>query len=216
MIGVVFDFDGVLFDTTDYHYRSWKSVTAPLGVPFDKDVNERLRGLSREKSLEVILGDRFTEFSPETLAAMTAEKNRAYLEMMSDLTEADGAPGAGKLLEELRAAGCRLAVASSSRNAKTLLKRLGLAQFFDVLIDGNDVAASKPDPEVFLKAVEELGLAPRRCIVVEDAESGVEAARAAGLKSVGVGNPAGLAKADITVDSIDALDLKILAALAGD
>lgn len=187
--GVIFDLDGVLTDTAELHYQCWQALADELGLPFDRQANEALRGLSREESLGKFLGRRAAEFSEQQKLELARRKNEDYLRRVARLSPADLAPGAAELLSELRRRGARLAVASASRNAAAVIDRLGIGLLLDVLVDGNEVERSKPDPQVFLRAAERLGLPPRRCVVVEDAASGVDAALAAGMRVVGLGPP---------------------------
>lgn len=184
---VIFDLDGVLTDTAELHYQSWQWLMDEMGIPFDRQKNEALRGRSRTESLEIILGDRSGEVTPEQKAELARRKNDDYVSRVARITPADLLPGAGELLRELRRRGVSVAVASSSRNAGAVLERLEIRPLLDVLVDGNDVAESKPDPRVFLAAAERLGVPPERCVVVEDAASGVEAALAAGMRVIGLG-----------------------------
>jgi beta-phosphoglucomutase len=186
-MGVIFDLDGVLTDTAELHYQSWQRLMDETGVPFDRQMNEALRGLSRRESLETILGARSSDFTEEQKEEITRRKNEEYLARVSKMTPADLLPGAGELLQSLRERGVAVAVASSSKNAVAVLDRLGIRPRLDALVDGNDIQRSKPDPQVFLLAAERLGLAPAHCVVVEDAASGVEAALAAGMRVVGLG-----------------------------
>lgn len=184
---VIFDLDGVLTDTAELHYQSWQGLMDETGILFDRRANEALRGLSRAESLETILGERSREFTAQQKEKLARRKNQDYLSRVARMTPADLMPGAGELLHELRGRGVPVAVASSSKNAGAVVDRLGIRPLLDVLIDGNDIQRSKPDPQVFLKVAERLGLPPSQCVVVEDAASGVEAALAAGMRVVGLG-----------------------------
>lgn len=188
--GVIFDLDGVLCSTDEAHYRAWKSIADELAIPFSRADNDALRGVSRMASLELILAKSprsWTEAEKRTLAERKNERYRAFL---ADLSHDDLDPAIAQMLHALRAAGLRLAVGSSSRNAPFILERLGLGGFFDAVCDGSCIARAKPDPEVFLKAAEMLALAPAVCLVVEDAASGAAAARAGGFPLVCVGDAA--------------------------
>ncbi len=184
---VIFDLDGVLCYTDEYHYRAWKQVTDRLGIPFDRKTNGLLRGLGRAESLEVILRESGKEMSGEEKAAVAAEKNRIYRESLSLLTEADLAPGVRETLPALRRRGLLLAVGSSSKNAPLILEKLDLRRYFDAAADGSAVARAKPDPEVFLLAASLLGVSPAEALVVEDGMAGMEAAAAGGFPSAGIG-----------------------------
>ena len=182
---VISDMDGVLCATVDYHYRSWQEVADDAGIPFDRHVNNQLRGLTRRRSLETIVGER--ELPEAQLQAMMAQKNRHYLELIADLGPDDALPGAARLLDEVVAACLKIAVVSGSRHVKPVLERLGLAQRVDVMVDGSMVARSKPAPDGFLYAATLLEVPPVACLVLEDAPAGIAAARAAGMAAVGVG-----------------------------
>lgn len=183
----IFDLDGVLVDTAQLHYQSWKLLADELGIPFDEKRNEALRGLSREESLAQMLGDRASEFSDAQQADLLRRKNDLYLQRVSQLAPQDAYRGVDELLAGLREREFRLAVASSSRNAAAVLQRLKLRDRFEVLVDGNTVREGKPDPRLFLHAAEQLSVLPARCIVIEDAASGVQAALAAGMAVIGLG-----------------------------
>lgn len=190
--GVLFDLDGVLVTTDEFHYRAWQRLADEEGIYFDRAINERLRGVSRMESLEILLARSTRTYSPQEKQALADRKNSAYRESLKSLTPSDVLPGVREMLTGLRSRGIRLAVGSSSRNAPLILERTGLYGAFDVVVDGNDIRRSKPDPEVFLLAAERLGLAPRECLVVEDALAGIEAARRAGMRVLGIGTPESL------------------------
>lgn len=208
--GVIFDLDGVLADTAELHFQSWMDISRELGIPFDRARNEALRGLSRADSLRIFLGPEALRFDADQQAEIMERKNRYYLQRVERLTAADVLPGARELLEDLRRHGVRVAIASSSRNARIVLERLSLLDAADAIVDGNDVERTKPAPDIFLCAARRLGLPPARCVVVEDAESGIEAARAAGMKVVGIGPAERVGKADCVVPAISALCASVL------
>ncbi len=193
----IFDLDGVLTDTAELHYQSWQELMDQLGIPFDRQVNESLRGLSRPESLEVILGSRSADFSDAWKQDILRRKNENYIERVRRMTPADLLPGVENLLRALRERGVGVAVASSSRNTGLVLERLGIRPLLDVVVDGNDVPKSKPDPGVFLEAARRLALPPARCVVIEDAAAGVEGAQRAGMRVVGVGPAERVGKADL-------------------
>ncbi|MCH8804871.1 MAG: beta-phosphoglucomutase [Planctomycetes bacterium] len=199
---VIFDLDGVLTDTVELHFRSWKLLTDELGIPFDRRINESLRGLSRSKSLEIVLGEHAERFNAEQQRDLADRKSATYLEFVGRMSPDDVLPGAVELLADLRARGVPVAVASSSRNARKVIDGLALRSWLDVIVDGNDVALSKPAPDLFLEAAARLNAEPQRCVVVEDAESGVRAAQAAGMKVVGVGPPERVGHADRVVHAL--------------
>ena len=179
--GILFDLDGVLCSTDAYHYRAWKELANSIGVPFDRAVNERLRGISRMDSLEIVLERSARRYSPEEKLALAARKNERYRALLQNLSLESLDPEVSSTLDALRKKGLRLAVASSSRNAPFILERLGLGSFFDAVCDGSMIQHAKPDPEVFLKAAAMLHLAPAVCLVVEDAVAGAQAAHAGGF-----------------------------------
>jgi beta-phosphoglucomutase len=202
---VIFDLDGVLTDTAELHYQSWQWLMDQMGIPFDRQANEALRGLSRVESLETILGERSGEFTPEQKQEIARRKNEEYVSRVARMTPADLLPGAGDLLRELRQRGVAIAVASSSKNAQAVLVRLGIEALLDAVVDGNDVEESKPDPRVFLEAAERLGVEPSQCVVIEDATSGVAAALEAGMWVVGIGPPQRVGRAHRARPTIAAL-----------
>ena len=187
MKAFIFDLDGVICFTDKYHYLAWKELADRLGIYFDETINNRLRGVSRMASLEIILERAEKNYTQEEKEAFAAEKNARYVELLQEMSPADLSDEVRDTLNALRAAGYRLAIGSSSRNTKVILSRLGLGDFFDAISDGTNITRSKPDPEVFLKAAEMLGLPPEECLVVEDANAGIEAAHAGGFRSAGLG-----------------------------
>jgi len=202
---VIFDLDGVLTDTAEYHYRAWKRLADELGVPFDRQRNEALRGVSRRRSLELLLDGR--PATEEEMEAWMARKNRYYQEYVGRLTPQDLLPGALDLLRACQQAGLKVAVASASRNARTVVERLGILPLLDALVDGHAASRPKPAPDLFLKAAEALGVPPEACVVVEDAAAGVEAARAAGMRTVGLGPAERVGAADLVVPDFSHLPL---------
>lgn len=186
--GVIFDLDGVLCSTDEYHYRAWKSLADSLGISFDRTVNCRLRGVSREDSLEIILENAQKRYSEEEKRQMCEKKNILYRSFLAELSEEDLAPDARETLNELRRIGVKIAIGSSSKNATFILQRLGIYDLFDAVVDGNCISRSKPDPEVFLRAAQFLGLPSERCAVVEDSHAGIDAAKAGGFFAVAIGD----------------------------
>lgn len=184
---ILFDLDGVLCSTDRFHYRAWKELADRLGLPFNEEINRQLRGVSRMESLEILLRGSERKFTFQEKAALAEEKNRRYRQLLMGLTQTDVSPPVRQTLRELRARGYRQAVASSSRNTPLILQRVGLDTWFDAVIDGNQITRSKPDPEVFLRAAQALGFPPARCLVVEDADAGVEAALRGGFPCAGIG-----------------------------
>lgn len=187
---IIFDLDGVLCSTDEYHYLAWKALAIRLNLPFDRTVNRRLRGVSRMESLSIILENSPIPYSDEERVALAEEKNETYRQLLAKMSPSDLSEGTRRTLDALRARGLRLAIGSSSRNTPFILERLGLSGFFDAVADGNCIAHSKPHPEVFLKAAAMLAIPPGDCLVVEDAPAGVEAAFAGGFDCAGIGDAA--------------------------
>jgi len=192
----IFDLDGVIADTAVLHYKAWKKLADELGIAADASLRDKVRGVPRNSALLLVLGDRAGEFSPAELDALAEKKNGYYRELLKGITPADILPGISTLLERLRAGGAKIALASASRNSGEVVARLGLAKNFDAAVDPEKIARGKPDPEIFLRAAELLGARHQDCLVLEDAEVGVTAAKAAGMFAVGIGESLG-AKADI-------------------
>lgn len=186
---VIFDLDGVICFTDEFHYKAWKEVALKLDIPFDRTINNRLRGVSRMESLEIILENyNGTSLSQHQKNELAEEKNNIYRSYLTTMTPADLSEQNKKTLEILKSRNIRLAIGSSSKNTPIILKQIGLEGFFDAISDGNNISHSKPDPEVFLKAAEMLGVDPKDCLVVEDALAGVEAGKAAGMMVACVGD----------------------------
>ena len=181
---VIFDLDGVICFTDKYHYQAWKALADRLGIYFDEKINDRLRGVSRMASLEIVLERSGRTYSGEEKEALAAEKNETYRALLERMTPADLSDEVRSTLKALRERGYPLAIGSSSKNTKRILERIGLDGFFDAVADGTDITRSKPDPEVFLVAAKKLGAAPEDCAVVEDAKAGIEAAKAAGMTAL--------------------------------
>lgn len=201
---VIFDLDGVIVSTDDCHYEAWKKMADEEGIYFDKDINNRLRGVSRMDSLEIILEKAEKEYSADEKEEMAERKNNYYKEFITNLTPDDILPGAMNTLEDLRANGIKVAIGSSSKNTPVILKQIGLDSYFDAVSDGNNITKSKPDPEVFLKAADMLGLPYGECAIVEDADAGIEAGNRAGMKTVSVHGAKG---ADIEIDDLNSVRL---------
>jgi beta-phosphoglucomutase len=206
--GFIFDLDGVLTDTAEYHFRGWKRLADELGIPFTRDDNEALRGIARRESLLLILKER--EFSEEQILEMMERKNQYYLELIRGITPRNVLPGARELLEEIRAAGLKSALGSASKNAVDVIRRLGIADLLDAVADGHSVERQKPAPDLFLHAASLLELSPSECVVVEDAAAGIEAARAGGFLSMGVGPRERLKEADLVLPNLQGVHLKDL------
>ncbi len=185
--GIIFDLDGVICFTDEYHYLAWKALADRLGIYFDRQINNRLRGVSRMASLEIILENSPISYSQQEKEAFAAEKNEMYRKMLLNMSEDDLSQEVRDTLVELRKRGYLLAIGSSSRNTRTILGQIGLGDFFDAISDGTNITHSKPDPEVFLKAAEFIDQKPQDCLVVEDASSGAEAAFRGGFDCAGIG-----------------------------
>ena len=210
---VIFDLDGVIVSTDNCHYEAWKRLADEEGIYFDEEINQRLRGVSRMDSLEIILERADRSYSEEEKKTLADRKNRYYRDLIQKLTPHDLLPGIKPILEGLKANGIKIAVGSSSKNTPLILERLGLKDYFDAVADGNDLTKSKPDPQVFLLAAERLGVVPESCVVVEDADAGVEAALAAGMQVVGVGTAAKNLRATLRADTLATFTWKELSRL---
>jgi beta-phosphoglucomutase len=178
---VIFDLDGVIVSTDELHYRAWKKMADKHGIEFNHEINHRLRGVSRMASLEIVLEKASKPFSDQDKEEMASSKNQDYVNLLKNLTEENILPHVKEVLFSLKDRGIRIAIGSSSKNAKLILKQIGLFELFDVIADGNDIIHSKPDPEIFIKASEKLGISRNLCAVVEDAVAGINAAKAAGM-----------------------------------
>ena len=202
----IFDLDGVLVHTDRFHYLAWKTVADTLGIYFDEEINNRLRGVSREASLEIVLeGYSGAPLSAAEKAALCERANAICLRHLSAMTPEDVPEDMRGTLRTLRARGYRLAVGSSSKNAKLVLGQTGLADAFDAVSDGTNISRAKPDPEVFLRAAEFLGLSPADCAVVEDAAAGIDAAKAGGFTAIGIGDAARYDKTDYPLRALSDL-----------
>lgn len=202
---IIFDLDGVICSTDRYHYLAWKALADRLGLPFDERVNGQLRGVSRMESLEIILGEHGAEYSDAEKLALAEEKNNIYKSYLSTMTPGDLSKDVRMTLHTLRQRGYLLAIGSSSKNTRQILKQLGLSDFFDAIADGTMIAKSKPDPEVFLLAASILGVSPENVLVIEDAESGVRAAKAGGFRAIGIRTEGNDPDSDITIKKLSNL-----------
>lgn len=185
--GFIFDLDGVIVDTAKYHYKAWKVLADQLGVPFSKERNEQFKGVSRKRCLELLLDWGNIQATPEQFEEWMVEKNRDYLTYIDKMDESEILPDVPRILQYLKLHHMPMAVGSASKNAVPILEKVKLLPYFDVVVDGTQVTKAKPDPEVFLLAANRLGIAPANCVVFEDALAGVEAANAAGMTSIGIG-----------------------------
>jgi beta-phosphoglucomutase len=205
---VIFVLDGVIVSTDEFHYLGWKKIADEEGIPFDRERNHRLRGVSRMESLAILLEPATRQYSAQEKEILATRKNSYYRDLLNTLSPADILPGVMEFCDALRKRGIKLAIGSSSRNSPAILQQIGLGSYFDATADGNDITRSKPDPEVFLLAAKKLGVKPADALVVEDAESGVAAAIAGGFHCIAVGAAAGdsrahLQAADLTGVSVD-------------
>lgn len=203
---LIFDLDGVIVHTDKYHYQAWKQMADKRSIYFDQEINNRLRGVSRLESLEIIL-ERYEgePLSQQQKEAMAEEKNEIYRDLLKTMTPDEVDPSVRETLAELRRRGCRLALGSSSKNARFILAQTGLTDAFDAISDGTNIMNSKPDPEVFLKAAQFLGVAPGECAVVEDACAGIEAAKAGGMLAIAIGDAVCDERADYRLESFEQL-----------
>lgn len=207
---VLFDLDGVVVFTDKYHYLGWKRLADEKGWFFDEEVNHACRGVPRIASLQVLLDHNGIDLPMEEKQKLAETKNRYYIELLGQINEEDIYPGVLPFLERLKAEGVRMAICSSSKNALPVLDALGLTQYFDAVITGTDIEKPKPDPEIFLKGAAALNMHPLHCLVFEDAESGVEAAHAAKMKCIGIGDPARLPNANECTTDYAQIDLQAL------
>ncbi|TFW29665.1 beta-phosphoglucomutase [Massilia arenosa] len=205
---VIFDLDGVITDTAHYHYLAWKRLAESEGVPFDEAFNEHLKGVDRMGSLDLILARGSRSYTQDEKLALADTKNRHYQQLIATMTPDDLLPGALRALEEVRAAGLKTGLASVSKNAFTVLDRLGIRDRFDYVVDAARIANSKPHPEIFLTAAQNLGVAPGDCLGVEDAVAGVASIKDAGMYAVGVGSPEVLTRADRVIPSLQKFSLQ--------
>ena len=205
MKAVIFDLDGVLCSTDDFHYLAWKQLADREGIPFDRQINNQLRGVSRMASLEIILRKASKAYTDEEKEEMANFKNEVYKSFLTTMGPKDLTKDVAFTLQTLKSRGFQIAIGSSSKNTKTILKQLGIIDIFDAISDGTNITHSKPDPEVFLKAAEMLGLEPRDCCVVEDAYSGIDAAKAGGFTALAIGDAAKYEKADYVLTKLSDL-----------
>lgn len=196
---IIFDLDGVICTTDMYHYLAWKALADSLGLPFDEKVNGLLRGVSRMESLEIVLGEHSADYSQEQKTALATRKNEIYKSYLSAMTPGDLSKEVRSTLYTLRQRGYLLAIGSSSKNTRQILRQLGLGNFFDAVADGTMITRSKPDPEVFLLAASMLGVRPENAVVIEDAESGVRAAKAGRFRAIGIRTEGNDPNSDITI-----------------
>ncbi|SMF51738.1 MULTISPECIES: beta-phosphoglucomutase [Paenibacillus] len=209
---VIFDLDGVITDTAEYHYQAWKAIAEELNIPFTREFNENLKGVSRLDSLKLLLSQATTpvQYSDVEMEELATRKNNLYVKLIEKITPADLLPGISEFLTELREAGIKTGIASASKNAQTVLDGLGVTSWFDVIVDVTRLKNNKPDPEIFLTAAAQLQVEPSACIGVEDAVSGVDAIKAAGMFAVAIGDAKQFPKADIVLPNTAKLSLRNL------
>ncbi|MEK4854505.1 beta-phosphoglucomutase [Paenibacillus sp. FSL H7-0756] len=206
----LFDLDGVLVDTARYHYIAWRELAEELGFVFTEQDNERLKGVSRAASLNILLEIGGITLSEDDKARLAEQKNNRYVGYIAKMDSSEILPGALDFLKECRTAGIKVALGSASKNAMTILNNTGLTPYFDAIIDGTHTSAAKPDPEVFLLGAKTLDTAPAQCVVFEDAAAGILAASRAGMRSVGIGSPETLGEATLVVPSLQQLTVAAL------
>lgn len=206
MKGLIFDLDGVIVATDEYHYLAWKKIADEENIYFDREINNRLRGVSRMDSLEIILEKSNKKYTQEEKISLATKKNEIYKEFLKkELTPNNILPGVKELMEYCKGKGFKTAIGSSSKNTKLILEKIGLLNSFDAIVDGNDISKSKPDPEVFLLAAKRLNLLPQECYVIEDALSGIEAAKKGGMVAIAIKDAKKSSIADIKVNNLKEL-----------
>lgn len=211
-IGFIFDLDGVITDTAKFHYQAWKALADSLGIPIDETFNETLKGISRMDSLDRILahGHRENAFTPAEKEALAQQKNDHYVQLLEHLTTEDVLPGVVPLLQQAQARHIPCAVASASKNAPLILEKLGVRAYFATIVDPDSLNKGKPDPEIFLAAADSIGVLPQNAIGFEDAQSGIDGLKAAGIYAVGLSANQSLLGADIQVSEMTELSVDAL------
>lgn len=204
---VIFDLDGVLVSTDEFHYLAWKAIAQREGIEFNREINMRLRGVSRMESLEIILERASKTYTKEDRNALASEKNSFYVEYIQKISKSDALPGALDSVISLKEAGIKVAIGSSSRNTRVILDKMGITDWFDAIADGNEIINSKPEPDVFLLAANKLSIDPSQCLVVEDADAGVQAAIKAGMRVLAIGSANGHHLATRSEESLASLSL---------
>ena len=203
----LFDLDGVVVDTARYHYLAWKKIADDLGFSFSEHDNERLKGVSRMESLDILLEIGNIKVDLKKKAELAATKNSLYVSYIQKMTPDEILPGVIRFLDELHNSGMLIALGSASKNAMSILDKINISQKFDAVIDGNKVSKAKPDPEVFLKGAIELGIDPQNCLVFEDAQAGIDAARNGGMHIIGIGQPENLINAEFVIPGFETMNL---------
>jgi beta-phosphoglucomutase len=206
----LFDLDGVIVDTAKYHYLAWRKLANQLGFDLTLEENELLKGVSRMESLEIVLGIGKLILDDAEKEKLAAEKNVRYLELCMQMTPADTLPGVRSFLDELKTSGIRIGLGSASKNARVILERIAMLDYFETIVDGNRITKGKPDPEVFLMGAVDLGVKPEFCIVFEDAVAGIQSAKAAGMTGIGIGQKSVLSQADLVIPGFDGVTVKDL------
>jgi beta-phosphoglucomutase len=206
----LFDLDGVIVDTAIYHYQAWRQMANGLGFDISEEFNEKLKGVSRMESLDIILAHGGIELSEEEKISLAAKKNENYLNLVNNMSPADILPGVSIFFKEVKKENIKTALGSVSKNARLILERIGMLDDFDAIIDGTKITKGKPDPEVFLKGAQELDVSPSECLVFEDAVAGIEAAKKGGMKAVGIGKKEILTEADIVFVNLTGVNVNEL------
>lgn len=210
----LFDLDGVIVDTAIYHYQAWRRMANSLGFDISEEFNETLKGVSRVDSLNLILAEGGITLPDERKTELAAQKNEWYLDLVNQMTPAAVLPGIPAFFAQIRQTRLKTALGSVSKNSRLILERIGMANAFDAIIDGNRISNSKPDPEVFLKGAAELNVLPAECVVFEDAVAGIEAGKRGGMRTVGIGSPDVLTQADLVLPSLEHITItELLASL---
>lgn len=209
VLAIIFDLDGVIVSTDEYHFLAWAKIAKQEGIPFNHAINHRIRGVSRMESLEIILEKALRLYTASEKMVLAERKNSYYRESLNQLTEQNLLPGVLTTLQALKKRDIKIAIGSSSKNAPIILQKVGLIDYFDAIVDGNQITNSKPHPEVFLLAGEKVGVSPDCCLVVEDAEAGVEAALHAGMKVASIGEASQCGSSHFTLQTLDDLLLII-------
>ena len=206
----LFDLDGVIVDTAIYHFQAWRRLANELGFDFTEHQNEHLKGISRMESLELILSWGNKTLSETEKLDWAAKKNEWYLELITHMTPKEILPGVKDFLNELKDEGIKIALGSASKNSKMILNKIELLHYFDAIIDGNNITKGKPDPEVFLLGADATNSLPAECVVFEDAQAGIQAAKAGGMFAVGIGDAKILKQADLVVKTMEDISLNVL------
>ncbi len=209
----IFDLDGVIVDTAHYHYQAWKRLANELGFDLTPEQNEKMKGIGRMQSLDILLELGNIQKEKKEKKQLANKKNEWYQEYIREMQPENLLPGVIPFLEELTEAHILIAVGSASKNAPTIIRQVQIGRYLDALIDGSKVTKGKPDPEVFLKAAEEMGIAPEHCVVFEDAQAGIEAAKNGGMRTIGVGSPDVLSQADMVISGLHQMNLEKLKTL---